>query len=164
MADSIELQAVNAIAAALAVASVTLHTGTPNQTTYNKPTGLNIHRMRLTPIEHDDLPSMLVYILGSPPPVDRATLTVDRVLRVGIESRQKIVQAGDPPDDQMDQLKNWTVQSVMADETLGGVAHQIKEADRETMFETIGEVFFGRVATVFEVDYQTLRDDPEIKS
>ena len=129
MGDSIRLQAVNAIATALAQASVKLHGGTPNEATYTKPAGLNVHRMRLRPIEHDLLPSQIVYLLDSPKSESRATGTLDRIVRVGIESRKQVAIAGDPPDDQMDELEMWAVRAVMSDETLGGVVHQIEEAE-----------------------------------
>ena len=164
MGDSIRLQAVNAVAAALAVASVTLNEGTPNEATYTKPSGLTIHRMRLRPIEHDALPSQLVYLLDSPRPTPRASGTLDRIVRVGVESRKIITVSGDPPDDQMDELEMWCVRAIMDDETLGGVTHQVEEAETARDFDHEGEVFFGRTAKVFEVDYQTLRNDPELKT
>ena len=164
MGDSIRLQAVNAIATALAQASVTLHAGTPNEATYTKPTGLNVHRMRLRPIEHDALPSQLVYLLDSPKPQPRASGTLDRVVRIGVESRVKIAIAGAPPDDQMDELEMWCVRAIMSDERLGGVVHQIEEAETARDFDTEGEIILGRTAKVFEIDYQTLRNDPELKT
>ncbi len=164
MGDSIRLQAVDAIAAALAVASVTLHAGTPNEAVYTKPTGLTIHRMRLRPVEHDALPSQLVYLLDSPKPESRATGTLDRTIRIGVESRNIVTVSGDPPDDQMDELEMWCVRAIMKDERLGDVVHQIEEAETARDFDHVGEVFFGRTAKVFEVDYQTLRNDPELKT
>ncbi len=164
MGDSIRLRGLNAVAAALAQASVTLNVGSPNEATYTKPTGLNIHRMRLRPLEHDDLPAQVVYLLDSPKPDSRASGTLDRVMRVGVESRKVIALAGDPPDDQMDELEMWCVRALMADETLGELVHQIEEAETRRDFDAKGEVFFGITAKVFEVDYQTLRNDPELKT
>ena len=164
MGDSIRLQAVDKIATALAVASVTLHVGTPNEATYTKPTGLKIHRMRLRPLEHDELPAMCIYLLDSPKPNSRAAGTLDRTMRVGVECRKVIALSGAPPDDQMDELEMWAVRAIMADETLSGVVHQIEEAETARDFVTETEVFFGLTAKVFDVDYQTLRDDPELKT
>ena len=164
MGDSIRLQAVDAVAAALAVASVTLNAGTPNEATYTKPSGLTIHRMRLRPLEHDNLPAQCVYLLDSPKPEARASGTLDRVIRVGVESRKVILLSGDPPDDQMDELEMWCVRALMDDETLSGLVHQIEEAETARDFPNVGEVFFGQTAKVFEVDYQTLRNDPELKT
>lgn len=164
MGDSIRLRATNAAAAALAVSSVTLNAGTPNEATYTKPTDLTIHRMLLRPIEHDDLPAMVVYILDTPKPLDRASGTLDRVLRIGVESRKIIELAVDPPDDQMDELEMWCVRALMADETLSGLVHQIEEAEEARDFPKRGEQFFGATAKVFEIDYQTLRNDPELKT
>lgn len=159
MGDSIRLQALNAIETALGAA-----TATPNAIAYTKPEALSVHRMRLRPIEHDDLPSQVIYVLPSAKPDSRATGTLDRRMRVGVESRKQIELVGDPPDDQMDELEMWCVRAIMADETLGGVVHQIEEAEADRDFDKNGEIFLGRSAIVFEVDYQTLRNDPEVKT
>ena len=163
MGDSIRLQALDAIAAALAVASVTLNTGTPNEATYTKPTGMFVHRMRLRDIEHDNLPAQMVYLLDSPKPEARASGTLDRIMRVGVESR-KIIDLATPPDDQMDEMEMWAVRAIMADETFGGITHQVEEDGDSRAFFKGAEVFFGSTAVAFDVDYQTLRNDPELKT
>ena len=164
MGDSIRLQAVNAVETALNAASVTLNAGTPNEATYTKPAGLTIHRFPLRPLEHDALPAQVVYLLDSPKPIARGSGTLDRVVQIAVESRKAILLAGVPPDDQMDELEMWCVRAIMADETLSGVVHQIEEAETARRFTNKAEQFFGETAKVFEVDYQTLRNDPELKT
>jgi hypothetical protein len=164
MGDSVKLQIANAVETALNQASVTLNAGTPNEATYSKPSDLTVHRLRLTPVEHDDLPAQVIYILDSPKPDERAADTIDRVTRIGVESRKVIELSGAPPDDQMDELEMWVVRAIMADPTLGGVAHLAEEAGDDRDFPKKGERFFGQSALVFDIHYQTLRNDPELKT
>lgn len=160
MGDSIRLRIVNAAKTALEVASVTVHPGTADERTVTKPTGLTFHRFRTRPVEADSLPVGLLAILSEPQPSDDATGLYRRRVRLGIEYAVKVA-AGTPPDDDMDPLVTWGTIALMDDETLGGVALMIDElgtawAPHER------DVTIMTAQVVYEIHYQTRRNDPEL--
>lgn len=149
MTDSIRLRIREAFVTALGVATVGSVT---------KPTGLTIHTMRARPIIQDGLPAMVVYLLSEPSPDPRAAGLVDRTIAIGVESRIKVPSAT-APDDALDPYATWAVLAVMLDEQLGGIAHRIDEG--ATQWEVDDEeVTLARTATVFNVRYQSRRNDP----
>ena len=130
-----------------------------------KPQGLTVHRYRTRPIEKDKLPAQVVYPSGSGGSVAETTSLyggmaddVLRELRVRVESRA----TGEPADQALDPLYLWSVRSIMADPTLGGLAFSIRE--EATSFDAAEfEEVIGAAATDFIVEYVTSRDDPEIQ-
>ena len=154
MADSRRLQILDAVETRLASASVTV-----NGTARTKPAGLAVHRFRLRPIAGESLPAMVVYIQADPDPERRATGTLDRTMRVAVESLVKVT-AGTPPDDAVDPLIIWAVLALLSEETLGGLARQITERGTVWAPEE-GEQSFMRAMTVFDIQYLTRDNDPE---
>jgi hypothetical protein len=154
MGDSRRLQILDAAETRLNVASVTV-----NAVARTKPAGLNVHRFRLRPLQAESLPAMVIYMQTDPDPERRATGTLDRTMRVAVESLVKVT-SGTPPDDAVDPLINWAVLALLSEETLGGLARQITERGTVWAPEE-GEQSFMRALTVFDIQYLTRDNDPE---
>lgn len=124
-----------------------------------KPVGLTVHRSRAKPIEQDELPAVVVYALmevtarvadGEWLPI------VDRRFRVRCEVRVR----GNPPDAELDPYLTWVVQSLVGNQTLGGLSDAIHELQSE--WDAVSSnVVLGACAIDFEVRYRTQGDDPE---
>ena len=154
MGDSRRLQILDAVATRLASASVTV-----NSVARTKPAGLSVHRLRQRPLQAESLPAIVVYMQADPDPDRRATGTLDRIMRVGVESMVQVA-AGTPPDDAVDPLVVWAVLALLSEETLGGLARQITERGTVWVPEE-GEQSCMRALTVFDIQYLTRDNDPE---
>lgn len=125
-----------------------------------KPTGLTVHRFRTRPIQKDALPAMVIRFGGE----DSERITHDgdekNVLRLLIETRVK-VDATTPPDQGLDPYLNWLTTSLMADETLGGLANRIDKRHGEWDAAELDEIYAGAL-TEFDITYYTDASDPEV--
>lgn len=133
------------------------------ETGANKPAGLTIHRYRTRPIDQDKLPAAVVYVGANPGGVGETVERMDhddgveRTLIVRIELRI----AGEPPDQVLDPLYVWTVKTLRADQTLGGLARELLE--RSTSFDAhaADQVYAGAAVDV-AVTFATREDDPSL--
>ena len=123
-----------------------------------KPAGLLVHRSRTRPIEKDELPAMVAYLLaetakrkgGEWGPV------YQHAMRVRVECRQ----AGAPPDRELDPLATWAVKALVGNQTLGGEATSVEYVEAQWDAEEANKVLAG-AALDFVVAYETTAADPE---
>jgi len=123
-----------------------------------KPTGLNVHRMRTRSLKKDDLPAAIVYF-DRAQTENRASQLIDRRETFVIELRVQGSQ-GTAPDDSIDPYYVWAVKALMADETLGGLAHRIDEVGFEVAAVEEDKIYVAGALEIL-VYYQTRRTDPE---
>jgi hypothetical protein len=147
VADSLTEQVLQAVVAALDGAG--------------KPAGVTVNRSRRQSIEKDDLPMISVYPIGEE--VTRATdnrrsPVVERRLRVEVKCRV----VGD--DQANDALRKWAVQSVMADQSLGGLALEIVEESTDWDADDATDADYSVAAVDFVVRYTTSRFNLENKA
>lgn len=116
----------------------------------------------MRPTTDDDLPAQVVYVLDDRVVDEDATGVLIRRVRFGVESRVAVPDTV-AADDAVDALVVWAVVAVMAEETFGGLAHMTIEQSTDFIFEE-GTDLLGRAATVFEIQYQTARENPTIGS
>lgn len=125
----------------------------------SKPAGLAVHTRRTRPIEKDNLPAQVVYLVDE----DVAEYTheedVARELAVIVESRV----VADDIEAELDPLMNWAVQVLLADPTLGGLAVMVREQRLEWAAAETDKVYGGS-AIRFLVTYRTAIDNPEAES
>jgi hypothetical protein len=126
-----------------------------------KPAGLTVNRSRRQSIEKDQLPMISVYAIREE--VTRATDNrrsplVERNLRVQVKCRV----VGDDKDN--DVLRKWAVQSVMADQSLGGLALEIAEESTDWDPDDATDADYSVAAVDFVVRYSTSRFNLENKS
>ncbi len=126
-----------------------------------KPVGVTVNRSRRQSLEKSQLPMISVYPIREE--VTRATDNrrsplVERRLRVQVKCR--IV--GD--DQANDALRKWAVQSVMADQSLGGLALEIVEESTDWDADDATDADYSVAAVDFVVRYSTSRFNLENKS
>ncbi len=126
-----------------------------------KPAGVTVNRSRRQSLEKSQLPMISVYPIREE--VTRATDNrrsplVERRLRVQVKCR--IV--GD--DQANDALRKWAVQSVMADQSLGGLALEIVEESTDWDADDATDADYSVAAVDFVVRYSTSRFNLENKS
>ncbi len=68
-----------------------------------------------------------------------------------------------PPDDAVDPPLNWVTHALMFDETLGGLCSKIDEMGT-SWAPAEHDVTVMTAQVVFEVSYQTRRNDPEMQT
>lgn len=161
---SIALQVLQAIAARLKVASVTI-----DGETFTPPDGLTVQRERLgkiTPRQVMNGPLIIVHMAGQKPterkhhesPMLKRTLEV--LVTIAADANETLnSEAVDPPS-------NWLTQSLQSEPTLGGIAHWISEEGQEdfyTSFEEAEEVVALR-EIMLEIPFHTRTDNPERRS
>lgn len=127
--------------------------------------GVTVHRYRTRPIDSDKLPAWVVYPITAPggesERVQRRTLggEVDRSLNIRTEIR---VVATPPlaPDAALDPHYLAIIESLLGDQTLGGLTLDIEE--RATSFDAVErDQVYAAAGVDFEVTYATLEADPE---
>jgi hypothetical protein len=155
---SIREQVASAIVAAISGSGALGATG--------MPAGLNVHRERTRPIEKDDLPAVLIYFEDEEPePLAkerfRAPLT-ERCLDVVAEIRC-VPQSGQSPDEAIDAIYVWLMQSLGADETFGRLAMGIIEGPVKWFSKEVDVIYAG-AAVHLSVHYRTSRLDPTTKT
>lgn len=99
-----------------------------------QPSGLAVHRARTRPIEHDDLPATVVYVISEdvttqPGAVPRQGIA-QRTMRVRLEHRVEV------PDDTaadaaLDDLASWGSAAMMTDRRWTGLAIRTEEVERQ---------------------------------
>jgi len=154
MADTRGLKILDAVAARLAVATVTV-----NGVVRTKPAGLNVYRFRTRSIQAESLPAIVVSWMEDLNPVRRATGVLDRTVRVAVEHIGKVT-AGTAPDRATDALKSWAELALMSEETLGGLASQVTVQGTRPLSEEGEQAFFWTM-TPFDIQYVTKDNDPE---
>jgi len=152
-------QICDAKVAALGAASVTTTTGA----TITKPAGLNVHRHRTIPLAQDQLPAQVVYMLaeevktGPARGLDNKRLA-RRYRQICVESR---VNAGSTtPDQALDPLISWAVQTICADQSTGGLTHDVQELGT-TWDQAEEDSVLASAKTVFLVEFITSASDPD---
>ena len=120
------------------------------------PVGLNVHRSRHRPIDHDQLPAVVVYPVDEDTELASMDFDVRRTLRLRFECRVK----GNPPDTALDPILNWVNQRVFAVSKLGGLAIWVRELRTQWAGESHLETF-GAAAVDYEVAYETMQNDME---
>lgn len=126
-----------------------------------KPAGVTVNRSRRQSIEKSQLPMISVYPIREE--VTRATDNrrsplVERRLRVEVKCRV----VGDDQDN--DALRKWAVQSVMADQSLGGLALETTEESTDWDADDAADADYSVAAVDFVVRYSTSRFNLENKS
>lgn len=129
------------------------------------PTGLTVHRRRTRPINLDNLPAIVVYVLRENVQVIDQDDPAERVMTLRAECRQKGASttptvAGDDPDTLLDPLLTWAVSTLLTDSTLEALVLDIEE--RQTLWEAeeLDQVY-AAAAVDFEITYLTAATDPE---
>lgn len=127
----------------------------------NKPAGVTVNRSRRQSIEKSQLPMISVYPIREE--VTRATDNrrsplVERRVRVEVKCRV----VGD--DQANDALRKWAVQSVMADQSLGGLALEITEQSTDWDADDATDADYSVAAMEFVVRYSTSRFNLENRS
>lgn len=121
-----------------------------------KPDGLLVDRQRSFPLDATLLPAALVYLVAETAERIGAQSTVTRRKAV---FRVELRVADEPSDQQLDPLISWTVQQLMSDFKLGGLADGIEEMGSQWKQEVTKEVVIGAVGVDFEVTYRTVVND-----
>lgn len=129
-----------------------------------KPTGLAVHRYRTRKLEAEKhLPAMVVFIGDEPVKPYTQDGEVLRTLELAVKTRDKNPVAGTPPDQALDPYLTWLVKSLMADQTLGGLAISLKETGNVWNADETTETVHAEAGTVFEIKYITSEDNPEVQ-
>lgn len=95
-----------------------------------KPAGLTLLDHELLPIEQDQLPAVGVYLVEDNPETLGDTDSVGgqrRIATIRVECRAR-AEVGQRPTEAHRPLREWAIGVLMADETLGGLAHQLARA------------------------------------
>lgn len=123
-----------------------------------KPTGLRVHRLRTLPIDQDQLPACVVYLV-----TEETTRKGGRwgpryrhALRIRVECREE----GNPPDAQLDPLAAWVVRTLVGNQTLGGLAQSVELVEAQWDAERSNKVY-GGVGLDLVITYDTTAADPE---
>lgn len=145
-------QAVAALVTAHGVAQVT-----GGASTVTRPTGLNVHRFRQTPIDNDDLPAQVIYLVQNDPTLSHIDQNLNLV-QVAIEHRIRLAE-GDIPDDEIDVLLTWSHRCIKKDETLGGLVSQIREGET-TWDEEVLEAGYAAARTIWTMELFSAENDP----
>jgi hypothetical protein len=124
-----------------------------------KPAGLVVARTRVLPTEQENLPFTGVY------PIQEETRRkggewgplVLRRLLIRLEIRVK----GEPTDAGIDAIATWCVQTIVGNQTTGGLTKSIHETGMQWARGEAENVVLGAAAIDFEVRYETQADDPE---
>lgn len=130
-----------------------------------KPGGLRVHRWRKRPLEKDRLPAVCVYLLQEQLPAEkqlppRARTVVRRSCTIVCECRVVgDATANTPPDEALDPIATWVVQALLADPTLGDLAHAVTEIGTKWDADELNETL-GAAAIHFEIEYVTAAGDP----
>lgn len=124
-----------------------------------KPADLTVHRSRTRPIDKDDLPAAIVYVLSETVPTQYGVPLVDREVIVAIETRA----SGNPPDAALDEYLSWPVRALITDHTLGGAAMNVTEQETTWIAEELDKVY-GAAQQRFAITYRTRHDDPDQES
>jgi hypothetical protein len=124
-----------------------------------KPAGLTVARTRVLPTEQEDLPYAGVYPIGEETRRKGGEWgpLVARRLLLRLELRVK----GDPTDAGIDAIGVWCVQTIIGNQTLGGLTKSIHETGMQWARGEAENVVLGAAAIDFEVRYETQADDPE---
>lgn len=125
-----------------------------------KPTGLTVHRLRTRPIQKEKLPAMQIRFGGEPSEPVTHDGHEQNVLKLLIETRVT-VDAATPPDQGLDPYLNWIVQSLMADETLGGLANRVRKRRIDWDADEMDKIY-GAALTEIDITYYTDASDPEV--
>lgn len=121
-----------------------------------KPSELTIHRSRTRPIDKDDLPVQIVYIISETLPTTYGVPAVDREVLIAVETRV----VGNPPDEALDPYLSWTIQALLPDHTLDGTALNIIEQGTEWTADELDKIY-GAAQQQFRITYRTRHDDPD---
>ena len=126
-----------------------------------KPAGVAVNRSRRQSIEKPQLPMISVYPVREE--VTRATDNrrsplVERRMRVQVKCRV----VGD--DQANDALRKWVVRSLMADQSLGGLALEISEESTDWDADDATDADYSVAAVDFVVRYTTSRFNLENKA
>lgn len=117
-----------------------------------------IFRSRLEALDAANLPSIVVYAgpekveVESHDPVDRRVLTMHC---------ECAVKGASPADELLDPLLVWITQTLMLDETFGGLASRCQEAGSEPMMVEADADIASRLLS-FEITYFTSRADQSV--
>lgn len=123
-----------------------------------KPADLQVHRSRARPIDQDELPAAVVYLLtevaqrkgGEWGPL----LECDAMLAVELRV------AGNPPDQVLDPHRTWAIAQLESDQTMGGLATSVSYVGAEWQAAASNKVL-GAVRLTFHVKYLMRAVDPE---
>lgn len=123
-----------------------------------KPAALTVHRSRTRPVDKDDLPAQIVYLLSETIPTEYGVPAVDRELVLAVETRAQ----GNPPDEALDEYLSWSVRALMTDFTLGGAAMRVTEQSTDWLAEELDKIY-GAAQQRFLVTFRTRHDDPDLE-
>jgi len=130
------------------------------------PIGLTVHRERTRPVEQDQLPAVLVYFEDdTPETLDKqkfkAPLT-ERCLNLVAEIRA-MPTTDQAPDEAIDAVYIWLMQTIAADESFGGLAMGVTEGPVK-WFSKEADMIYAGAAVHLSVHYRTKRLDPTVRS
>jgi len=118
------------------------------------PAGTYLHRDRTIPINSDELPAIVVYFLGDSPAENSEVFAGGAQLRnCSIRVEIRVLVTGNPPtpwEEGTDVLRSFVLTTLLADETLGGLAEQMVR--RETLVDG-GELDNAYAACALDFDY-----------
>lgn len=142
---------------AAAVVTALTQAGPIGSTT--KPTGLTTDRYPLRRATTESLPHQSVYMVGNNAET-RASAQLDQSITLRVHTLAQIT-AGTPGDQVLDPIAAWNHKALMADHTLGGLAHDIKPGQTRWNVEEQNDAY-AEMWTDYVIEYETIRTDLEV--
>jgi hypothetical protein len=127
-----------------------------------KPAGVTVYRTRDAALADAQLPAIVLtrvqedVVRGDGP----RGYKVRRTLRVQVDCYTATATDGETSEDALDPITSWVVQAVMADPTLGGLAHNSNELATSWTLEDRNSVH-AHAAVVFGLEYITAAGNPD---
>lgn len=128
----------------------------------SKPAGLTVFRTRADAVRAANLPAVVISRVQED--VTRGDgsrgYKARRTLHVRADCFVSTATDGETSEDALDPLTSWVVQAVMADVTLGGLAHNTNEvATQWSVSDT--DAVYAHAGVGFAIDYITAAGNPD---
>lgn len=153
MADSIREQLLTAAVAAL------------NDT--GKPAGLTVHRHRTLPLEFDDLPATVLYLVDEQLPADAQQRVRRQVVRrtctIALEHRVQLADEAQTIDQALDPLVSWGVQALVGSAAIAALKATVLEVGTKWRASD-DDASRGAATTFLTLEYFTAAADPTARS
>jgi hypothetical protein len=121
-----------------------------------KPGGVTVNRSRRQAVKPEELPMLSVYPVQEDVTrarENRLSMVVNRHLLFQVRCRA----IGE--DEELDPLRQWTVEALHADPSLGGLALEVLEESTKWNAEDASDSDYSVADMEFRVRYVTARDD-----
>jgi hypothetical protein len=141
------MSGVSIVSQIVAFASAALIAGSP-------PAGLTVNRFRTYPYRKSNLPAMSVYPLDDEQ-IERVGTDTAPLSERHFHFRVACYDRGDPIDLALDPLYVWAIQTLMADQTFGGLLESLQHMkshwrvdDEDEVYGAVGLDFAARLMVV----------------